>query len=172
MKPFISIALSLLIFSLTLFIGVPILLPTVGGSRATPPNEQQQIEIQKGQLSKQLLQTAAVNNVMTEPDVSSVIGKDKRIAIFPPELTFPQEPDQPADVEKEIARDQRVVLLENQIRSLQTEISLLKESASKSFGIVEAFMAALISLVGMVVSAIVTHITDALLKKHAHRWFS
>ena len=157
----LSALFSGLVFLIVVYIGLPKVfvfsdLMVNLDSFATP--EQKQV-IERGKASAQVFSQMKNGKILSQQDVQEIVGVRFSTAIFPPDLTFPIQPSEPPEKEKATAQDQRIILLENQLHALQTQINLLKDT-KQGWNWGDQIWAVIIWIVGVVFSTILKRATE------------
>ncbi len=167
MKKYCYPAISILAFATALYLGIPHLLPKrlpISIEDSATPSQLEVIE--KGRLSARLM-NQATTEIVTEDKINELVGNSKHtIAIFPPDLIYRRRPKLPEDQKQKIAIAQRIALLENQVQSLQAELSLMKPASSWSWDWgFEKLWALVIWFFCTVATTMLKHATEAFLKE-------
>lgn len=160
----IAVIASVVFFVVSVMFGLPKLLPSkVVGLTSREGTPSQQETIAKASASASLLSQTGNRELITSVKLWN-FPTNVAPAIFPPDLVFKERPKISEAEKDRIAQSQRIALLENSVRGLETKIELMvaQESLSWKWGW-EGLWAVIIWLFGTIATVAVKIKTEEFL---------
>jgi hypothetical protein len=169
MKETVSLILATLALGISIYFGVPHIMPKRAELRPIEQlaNPDQLRTLAKGKLSETLLEKTPTNDVITTPEIARIHGDIRIPAILPPGLIFPQTPKVREEDREKIAQAQRMALLENQVHALKIGLSLMRPSPAWTWEWGwDKLWALLIWVLGVIVSTLLKRKTESFLDQN------